>query len=88
MDFNTSFGALPFVILTFLPNVASRTFFVLSLQDKITEGIECLYFSLEPVDEFVDVPYDNETITVCIEDDDRKFNNQYTCDPFHFFCHV
>ena len=73
MDFNTSFGALPFEILTFLPNVTSVTFSMLSLQDEITEGIECLYFTLEPVDEFVDVPYGNETVTVCIEDDDRKF---------------
>ena len=74
MDLNTSFGALPFDILTFLPNVASISFSVWSLQDEITEGIECLYFTLEPVDEFVDVPYGNETVTVCIEDDDRKYN--------------
>ena len=77
MDLNTSFGALPFDILTFLPNVTAITFSVWSLQDEITEGIECLYFTLEPVDEFVDVPYGNETVTVCIEDDDRKFNNHY-----------
>ena len=74
MDFNTSFGALPFDILTFLPNVTSTTFSVWSLQDELTEGIECLYFTLEPVDEFADVPYGNETVTVCIEDDDRKYN--------------
>ena len=74
MDFNTSFGQLPSDILIFLPNVASISFSVWSLQDDITEGIECLYFTLEPVDEFVDVPYGNETVTVCIEDDDRKYN--------------
>ena len=74
MDFNTSFGALPFDIITFLPNETSNVFSVWSLQDEITEGIECLYFTLEPVDEFVDVPYGNETVTVCIEDDDRKYN--------------
>ena len=78
MDFNTSFGALPFNIVIFLPNMSSLTFSVWSLQDEITEGIECLYFTLEPVDEFVNVPYDNETVTVCIEDDDRKFNYLYT----------
>ena len=81
-DFNTSFGALPFDILTFLPNVDLITFSLRSLQDEITEGIECLYFTLEPVDEFVDVPYGNETVTICIVDDDRKFNYmyQYTID--------
>ena len=74
MDFNTSFASLPFDILTFLPNVASISFSVWSLQDEITEGSECLYFTLEPVNEFVDVPYGNETVTVCIEDDDREYN--------------
>ena len=75
MDFNTSFGQLPFHILIFLPNVTSMSFSVWSLQDEITEGIEYVYFSLEAVDEFVEVPYDNKTVTVCIEDDDRKLNN-------------
>ena len=56
MDFNTSFSKLSFNILTFLPNVASVEFFVWSLQYEITEGIECFYFTLEAVDEFVDVP--------------------------------
>ena len=88
MDFNTSFGAVPFDILTFLPNETSKAFSVWSLQDEITEGIECLYFTLEPVDEFVNVPYDNETVTVCIEDDDRKYNENLalTCIHNNFFC--
>ena len=86
MDFNTSFSALPFDILTFLPNVTSITFSVWSLQDEITEGTECLYFTLESVDEFVDVPYSNETVTVCIEDDDRKYNYSMLNLNFHPFC--
>ena len=70
-DFNTSFTTLP-AILTFLPNETSKTFSVWSEQDNITEDMECLYLSLQPVEEHVITPYDNNTVTVCIENDDGK----------------
>ena len=47
IDFNASFGEIPFDIVTFVPNVASITFYVCVVNSK--EGIECLYFSLKPV---------------------------------------
>ena len=71
IDFNSTLAKL-YTIVTFLPNETLKTFLVWSLQDEITEGIECLHYFLEPVDEFVNIPYGNETVTLCIEDDDRK----------------
>ena len=70
-DYSTSFGTLP-VIVTFQPNEAYQTFSVWSIQDEITEGIECMYFSVEAIDEFVNITEENRTVTVCIEDDDSK----------------
>ena len=64
--------AKPYSIVTFLPNETLKTFSVWSLQDEITEGIECLYYSLEPVDEFVYVPYNESVMHICIEDDDSE----------------
>ena len=77
-DFSTSFDAQSAVV-TFLPNETSKTISVWSLQDDITEGTECLYFLLEPVDEFVNVSYNNETVTICIEDNDGESNYFCTC---------
>ena len=77
IDFNTSFGLLPFDIVNFLPNMTSIRFSVWSLQDEITEGIECLYFLLEPVDEFVNIFYNSSTVSVCIEDDDSEYIHLY-----------
>ena len=70
-DFNASFVSSAFT-LTFLPNDNLQTFSVWLVQDNITEGIECLYIVLETINEFVDIPYDNNTITVCIQDDDGE----------------
>ena len=68
-DFTTSLTALP-AIIPFAPGVTSQTFSVSSVQDNITEGTECLYFALEPVDDKTNVT--NFTSLVCIEDDDGK----------------
>ena len=70
-DFNTNLGTLP-AIFSLSPNESFKTFYLWSLQDEITEGTECLYLSVEPVDEFV-VILNNNTVTICIEDDDREF---------------
>ena len=72
LDTNTTLVGLH-TILYFEPDETSRTFSLWSLQDAITEGIECLFFTLEPVDEFVVISDDNNTVTICIEDDDSEF---------------
>ena len=73
-DFNSNLTAPLPTILDFLPNEHSMIFSVWSVQDEITEGTECFHFSLEPVDEFVIVPSENTTVTICIEDDDGECN--------------
>ena len=68
-DFSANITTFP-TILNFLPNETSKTIFVWSLHDEITEGTECFFFTLEPVNNLVNVPNDNRTVTICIEDDD------------------
>ena len=64
---------MPSTTIAFLPSETFKTFSLWSEQDDIVEGTECLSFFLEPMDEFANVI--NETLTVCIEDDD----SEYTC---------
>ena len=71
-DFTTNFSPLPATI-SFLPIETSKVLVVNSFQDDVIEGTECFYFSLQPMDGFVNVPLDNRTVTICIEDDDSKF---------------
>ena len=70
-DFITSYS-LPTTI-SFPPNQNFINFSASSVQDDITEGTECFYLSLEPIDELVVIPYNNSTVTICIEDDDCEF---------------
>ena len=72
-DFNTTLPTIP-AILTFSPNNYSIAFSVWPLSDNIVEEIECLNFTLDPIDHFVNVPEVNKTVTICIEDDSSEFS--------------
>ena len=73
-DVNISLPTLPST-LSFQPNDSIHTFSVNSLQDEVIEGDECMYFLLESVNEdFVMVPDNSSTITVCIQDDDCELH--------------
>ena len=70
-DFNSSYAQLPSIV-SFLPNETAKSFVLLSVQEGVTEGTECLSVTLEALDQFVDVPYENSIFSICIQDGDGK----------------
>ena len=62
---------VPFAII-FEPNETLAAFQLIPIQDEIAEPTECVSFSLDAVDVYVNTA-DSNTVTVCIEDDDGEY---------------
>ena len=59
-------------MITFFSSQLTRQIYFRTVEDDVHEGTECLYFLLEANDDFVVIPNENTTLTVCIEEDDCK----------------
>ena len=70
-DVNITQSPLPSSVV-FSPSNTSHVFSVSSMQDNITEGTECLFFTLESLDDDLLIVVNHSIITICIQDDDRK----------------
>ena len=58
--------------MTFRNDEDLKNFQLFVIQDEIAETMECLNFSLDAVDEHVNINQRSSAITICIEDDDSE----------------